>query len=173
MTTEPTIAELQKIMLLAREWGSKVSQDLGAEFDQFPIAAVIDKADAWLKDLQQAPSSRQVEMAFETLAANGVIMDWWPGTEKVLEISTGHVTEETGKLLDIEAVSTAATALELIVYAKGEYGWFIFVPDEDMMSETVPEELAGCFVHARKAGCKWLCLDCDADLIDELPQFPW
>ena len=130
------------------------------------------KAEAWLKVLQQMPISRKVELALETLAANGVILDHWPGTAKVMEISTCHVSEETAKMLDIEAANTERN-LDLVVYAKGEYGWWIFVPDEDMMPETIPEELAACLNHARKAGCKWLCLDCDADVIDELAKFSW
>ena len=47
------------------------------------------------------------------------------------------------------------------------------MPDEDMVEKKVPEELAACLAHARMLGCKWLCLDCDAALISELPQFPW
>ena len=73
-------------------------------------------------------------------------------------------------MLEIEA---NLSEIDLVVYAKGEYGWWIFVPDEDMMPETIPEELAACLNHARKAGCKWLCLDCDADVIDELAKFSW
>ena len=140
--TEPSFNELEQLIYLARAYTENCMASPTIT-NGTRSGGIVVKAEDWLKALQKMSVSRKVELALETLAANGVILDHWPATAKVMEISTCHVSEETAKTLEIEAANSGGT-LELVVYGKGEHGWWIFVPDDDMMPETIPEELAAC-----------------------------
>lgn len=84
---------------------------------------------------------------------------------KMLTISTAHITERTGKLLDEEI-------LGLCVYKKLDYGWFIHLLD-DLDKIEIPEDLRKCLSLAQSLGCEWLCLDCDGEVLDFLDVYEW
>ncbi|MGN0485535.1 MAG: hypothetical protein ACI4HI_18505 [Lachnospiraceae bacterium] len=84
----------------------------------------------------------------------------------VLTLSTGHVTRETSKLLDNDAVG-------VVVYTKGEYGWFILTCDWKEFEDSIPEDLKKCIDYAAKIGCDLICLDPDGAVIKELPTYKW
>lgn len=93
--------------------------------------------------------------------------------ETMITLSTAHITVRTSLLLNDER---ATDRLGLIVYLKGEYGWFIHIPeDEDFSDENckVPRDLRACLLYAVNSDCEWLCLDCDGDVVDELPTYNW
>lgn len=83
---------------------------------------------------------------------------------KYLDLSTGHITNETANWLDTNPEG-------VIVYSKGGYGWFIHVSEE--FDDEVPKELVTVLEYARKKKCNWLVLDADGELIDELEHFDW
>jgi hypothetical protein len=100
--------------------------------------------------------------------------------EKMMCLSTGHITEETAKAFaTLEDLSPPPAWLQrLIVYLHGEYGWLLCIGGDavdhiDLVNDGVPEELYGVMKHAHAHDCEWLLLDQDADLIDELPHFDW
>lgn len=86
-----------------------------------------------------------------------------PTTHKMLELSTSHVTRETAWVLDTGKWC----------YVKGDYGWFVHVPDPSDESEAMPDDLRWILAYAREVGCHWIMFDRDADPIDELPSYDW
>lgn len=88
--------------------------------------------------------------------------------EKILTLSTAHIREETSLVLENELKNNA---LGLIIFKKGEYGWFIFV--DDFQDDAIPDDLAQCMETAKNQGCKWLCLDIDGKTIKKLKLYVW
>lgn len=96
----------------------------------------------------------------------------------VLTLSTAHIDKETSKELDREGSDTYG----LVVYPKGKYGWWIYIPEkwEDFRGEmpwdeylkTLPEGLANCINLALENNCRWLCIDQGADTAG-LPEYDW
>lgn len=90
---------------------------------------------------------------------------------KCLTISTAHITEETSKKLQLDPCTNI---LGLSVYEKGEYGWWIYVGDDlSILPKDLPLDLMACICEAFTNNCQWLCLDCDAEELDELPTYEW
>ena len=84
--------------------------------------------------------------------------------DRMLTLSTAHVTKGTAALLDAGKVDLASY--------KTEYGWFIHLPD--FLSEyDIPSDLKACAKFAKKHGCIWLHFDRDADTVDELSKYGW
>ena len=83
---------------------------------------------------------------------------------KMLTISTAHISEETARLLDIEPDNDN---MQLTVYNKADFGWFVYVSEyfEDC---DIPDDLRKCLELAKENNCTWLCLDCDAEIVDGL-----
>lgn len=95
--------------------------------------------------------------------------------EKMLTLSTAHVSEDTAALLEDTLQQTLGTA-PFICFQKDDYGWFVHVPADVSMREsldTFPEDLRTCMDHARAEGCTWLMFDRDADLVEGLPAYDW
>ena len=62
----------------------------------------------------------------------------------------------------------------LSVYEKDGYGWWIYLGNIDSMSVwRIPDDLWNLICLAIKNGCDWLCLDRDAEIIEELTTFDW
>ena len=90
---------------------------------------------------------------------------------KYLDISTAHITKETDEFI-LKQLSRKTEGL-LIIYDTG-YGYFINVPyNLDEIEMHIPNDLASCLGFAKKHSCRWLLLDCYADVVDELEQFEW
>ena len=88
--------------------------------------------------------------------------------ESALVLSTAHITEQTSALLTSDAIDGLA------VYPKGEYGFFVYVPEES--SEDIsdcPKDLMACIEAAKERGCEWLMLDRDAETLEALPTYDW
>lgn len=86
---------------------------------------------------------------------------------KMLTVSTGHISKETAELLDKDNI------YGLVVYQKDEYGWFIFLSEEDDYYAGIPDELLKLIKFAKDLGCSWLCLDRDGDVLEYLEVFDW
>jgi hypothetical protein len=105
--------------------------------------------------------------------------------EKMLVLSTGHLTEKTANALDHFAFVKRPGRPTLmpgwlvrpIVYPHGEYGWLIPVvgdiSDDHTIRAHLPAELLDCIIKAEDAECSWLLFDRDADRIDGLHFFEW
>lgn len=101
---------------------------------------------------------------------------------KMLTLSTVHVTKETSLLLDAylaapqDGVKPECDFDGLSIYPKGEYGWFFYIHDafdDPEAAAKLPTDLIEVVKFARGWGCDWLCLDCDAGDVDELPSYEW
>lgn len=88
--------------------------------------------------------------------------------DKMMTLSTAHISEETAHLLDDER---AATKWGLIVYNKSVYGWFLNLGFDELFN--IPMDLLKCINYALDHGCSWLCLDRDGDTTLELPTYDW
>lgn len=89
---------------------------------------------------------------------------------KYLDISTAHITRETDEYLKWEMESEYGN----LIVNKKECGYFICVPyNIDDIEMHIPTDLVKCLGLAKKHGCNWLVLDCDAEIIDELETYEW
>lgn len=91
---------------------------------------------------------------------------------KVLTISTAHITEETDRKLQDES---EVNNMCISVYDKAEYGYWIYIDPYDrlMRNENIPVDLLNCIKLAQQNDCRWLCLDCDGEVVPELPTYDW
>lgn len=89
--------------------------------------------------------------------------------DRILTLSTGHVTESTSELLNNDGIPG------LIVYPKDAYGWFILCSEEEKTDEpiTIPDDLTEVIKFAIANDCTWLCLDRDGYFTDKLPKYEW
>lgn len=86
----------------------------------------------------------------------------------MLELSTAHITEETGNLLDDDAIE------EVIAYSKDGWGWFVYVsPIDDYANMEIPHDIRDILVYAQEQGYSWVMLDGAADVIEceDLPIY--
>ena len=81
---------------------------------------------------------------------------------KELVLSTAHIPEETAN--DLRNCLVAKNIEEY------EYGSRVWV---DASIPVKHKELIALVKLAKDHDCKWLVLDCDAEVIQELPQFEW
>ena len=97
---------------------------------------------------------------------------------KMLTVSTAHITQETAELLD--KICKDSTLSSLIVYEKvcrykniqEEYGWFIYC-NVNLADLKAPEDLLNVICFAKDLGCAWLCFDRDGDILDYLETYNW
>ena len=93
--------------------------------------------------------------------------------EKILTLSTGHITSNTAKKLDL---NPATNCLGLCVYHKASYGWYIIVDENAIELATnnkLPRELANLILFTRDVNCSILCLDQDGYKLPYLKSFNW
>ena len=96
--------------------------------------------------------------------------------EHMLTISTGNLTKQTCDLLGGSGIEGVVT------YAKGDYGWLIWVPpvteQGNELPSKMPIDLNLCLAQAQYKGCTWLMVDMDVDSFDavqlyDLPEYEW
>lgn len=89
---------------------------------------------------------------------------------KYLDISTVHISEKTNEYL-INNLHNGF--FPLYVFHTGN-GFIINVPyNLDELERELPGDLISCLGLAQKHNCRWLMLDCDAEVVNELEQFDW
>jgi len=94
--------------------------------------------------------------------------------EKVLVLSTGHVTLEDSHRLDLKDRAN-------VIVHDYEHGWYIWVgsdePFSDQLLRARAEGYSAAFCNlmtlAHSLGCSYLKLDCDGPLREDLPKFDW
>lgn len=107
---------------------------------------------------------KELRMAYDVACANPSYV------RRILDISTVHISQETGQLLDHWA--TTEKPRPAIVFNKDHYGWLVYVPSETN-HEALPADLHACMDLARSHDCDWIMFDCDGVDIDELPVYEW
>ena len=94
--------------------------------------------------------------------------------ERILTISTAHISSTTSELLSIEPETDT---MGINVYCKADYGWFIYVPNNLIEHYNggydIPEDLWSCMLFAYEKDCNWLGLDCDGDVVKDLKTYDW
>jgi hypothetical protein len=129
---------------------------------------VIEKTLDWLEELEALGSGRDYELAVNVLEDHGVAIKqdlWSKQMEKMMVLSTAHVTHETRVRLDNENFDG------LVAYDKAEFGWWIAIVEDELDPTQLPDDLRQVLIYAKKFGCAWVMLDCDADTIDDLPTY--
>lgn len=95
---------------------------------------------------------------------------------KLLDISTAHIKPTTAVLLNNMAAPSGYAWNKdpggIIVYDKGEYGWFVYLDfdgiDDEIEhhgNERIPQDLLDCIKLARDNDCDMLCLDGDSEVL--------
>lgn len=94
-----------------------------------------------------------------------------PDVRNFVVVSTAHLTEKTARTLD----GTPATEWPCAGGPYGEYGWFVYAHDENcgVGPDSIPDDLFGVMTWGRKHGFDYILLDCDGDLIEDLPSHDW
>ncbi len=92
---------------------------------------------------------------------------------KMLTLSTTHLRASTCVKLEARSIDG------VICYTKGDYGWFIWVPEPGIDRENncpapprylsdVPGELQVALEFGREHGCEWVCFDTDGETVEGL-----
>lgn len=93
---------------------------------------------------------------------------------KFLDLSTGHLTEETR-----DRLSDGEGPTPTYPHPDG-FGWLVWVPeDQGVMAElekwaedvNCPADLLACFKAARKRGCDYILFDSDGEPVDYLTDY--
>ncbi len=95
--------------------------------------------------------------------------------EKMLVLSTGHISETTMKELPESYVGMTRDNQPdwWPTFARDE-GWVFYIyEDATEVWKYAPKDLVACIEFARQRGCKWLMLDCDGAQVPELPFHVW
>lgn len=106
-------------------------------------------------------------------------------TEKYLDLSTAHLTEQDNAILT--AIADGGADVAVVRFARHEYGYILFIPLVD--SEELPErrrdeamkakmlgmstEFVELIQYARGKECRIVNIDRDADAEGDLPTFEW
>lgn len=88
---------------------------------------------------------------------------------KTLNLSTGHLTEDTRERLTRCALNNDHIPM-CTVYEKSEYGWLVYIDDQDDTDE-LPADLQDCIRVALAYGANCICFDRDAYELDLLPKY--
>ena len=96
---------------------------------------------------------------------------------KMITVSTCHIRRETAEEID-ELIEKGERPFGLVIYPKGEYGWFIYVSSEEYRDESedikeTPDDLTECIMLAKKNGCVWLAIDRDGEEDPSLTSYEW
>lgn len=165
IATEPTINELLQVVELARAFCDTEDSNMAIEE---PISEaereVVQKVHAWAEALQNLPKEDVVEFALAVLKMHEKVHQ----IEPCLTITTAHLDGDTAK-----AIWTGET-YNLVMYDKGEYGWWFYVADLPVdIAHEAPASLFGCLALAASMNCTWLCLDQAADAHPSLETYEW
>lgn len=91
--------------------------------------------------------------------------------DKILTLSTSNITEKDVSLLEKEKN-----------FSIGDFGFGLFMFTYKSMSdeeffEWCPKEYSNAFKkimkYARKNNCRYICFDCDADVLENFETFDW
>lgn len=110
----------------------------------------------------------------DTRAAHLSMQGIKPEIQKMLVLSTAHITPDTAKLL---AQEPETDKLGLAVYEEKtcneSYGWFIGFSGIELDPDSIPADLLACINLAKDCECDMLCLDRDGLTTSHLEVFCW
>ena len=91
---------------------------------------------------------------------------------KFLDISNGHLSEETwswldGQLADDKHRDSGNRNAAQIAGGPTRYGWFVFAPED--APDDFPADLLAVLKTARERGAEYVLFDCDAVPNQDLP----
>ena len=105
------------------------------------------------------------------------------GGFRYLDCSTGHVTKSDMELLDVHGMDNATDTMPMMsaVYPEGAWVGTMHTLEEDELKAEennlrkleFSEAFLKVLAFARGKDCKYVCLDCDAKIYDELKVFDW
>lgn len=104
-----------------------------------------------------------------TLADHSGCMDAKPEIDRMLTLSTAHISPETVKKL---RNNPETDELCMTVYPKAGFGWYVYfsgLPQSTIAR--LPEDLKVCITAAQNMDCAVLCFDCDASPLAYLPVY--
>jgi len=84
--------------------------------------------------------------------------------QHMLVLSTAHLTDNT--------CNTFLPSYEGPVWQKSEYGYFVYVQDDDLYGD-LPQDLIDCFEFARQYQCGWIMFDRDGPTVSTLSEYEW
>lgn len=84
----------------------------------------------------------------------------------ILAMSTAHISPETARLMDMDAIHAG-------FYSADESGYLILTVGWENYSDVMPGDLKACVKFAAGHDCDWLCLDGDAETVEGLPVYEW
>lgn len=82
---------------------------------------------------------------------------------KYLNLSTAHLSDATKSILEKQPEQ-----IDIPVYPKGDYGWFIYVTHGLINWDNIPADLAACMTLAAKNNCDIICFDSDVTPLPNL-----
>lgn len=86
---------------------------------------------------------------------------------RMLTVSTSHITDYAYEQLTSEDCPLA-------IYKKGDYGLFIYLPEElDEFFQTMPASVTAVMAFAKTNGCNMICFDSDGPVMSKLPVYEW
>ena len=97
-----------------------------------------------------------------------------PEIQKMVCLSTAHLTDETKELLDTIAdnIDSNGQCEALVCYEKQEYGWFLPVLSEnEQPRQTFPDDLKACFRYAEACHTSWIMFDAECEPMGGLPTY--
>jgi len=91
---------------------------------------------------------------------------------KFLDVSSGHLSEETWAWLDAQLAENTLRdpqhgAAAQIAGGPTRYGWFVFAPED--APDDFPADLLAVLKTARAQGAEYVLFDCDAVPDQDLP----
>lgn len=84
----------------------------------------------------------------------------------ILTMSTAHISQQTARLMDMDAIHAG-------FYPADESGYLILTVGWEDYSDVMPEDLKECVKFAAGHDCDWLRLDGDAETVEGLPVYEW
>ena len=84
----------------------------------------------------------------------------------MITVSSAHITKETADLL-------AENKLDLAVFPKGGYGWYIACPDINDRPNDLPLDLYRLLDLAYVYNCGILCIDGEGKKVIGFPEYDW
>lgn len=84
----------------------------------------------------------------------------------VLSLSTGHLSEETTRMLDNTPLNRWPTS-----GGRTEFGYYIHIPED--LDQSLPHDIRKCSAYGKAHGCEYLFFDRDSDLLADLPVHRW
>lgn len=89
----------------------------------------------------------------------------------LLTLSIDHICTSTADMFAANAAGKRCD-FALTIGVWGDYGYFMWVPEDPDNTAGTPADLYHIFVYANAIGASYLLIDIDADCNDDLPVYP-